>query len=199
MIRRSIDILVALALLPVALMLGAITAIIVARHLGRPLLFRQMRAGRDGKPFELMKFRTMWPPLAVDRPHHDDAARTPPATRRLRRLRLDELPQLWNVLAGDMAIIGPRPLLPETVAAMAGPGVARGAIRPGLTGWAQVHGNSLLSDADKLALDCWYIENQSVWLDLEILLRTVGVIVFGERRNPLAVERGHAGTRRRRG
>ena len=199
MIRRLVDIVVVLLLLPIALPLALVTALIVATSLGWPILFRQQRSGRRGAVFVLRKFRTMAPPLSTARVLADDAVRTSPAGRWLRRLRLDELPQLLNVLNGDMALIGPRPLLPATVAAMGLPGTMRGRVRPGLTGWSQVNGNTLLSDAEKLALDLWYVRNRSLTLDLEILARTIGVVLFGERRRPLVMEARHAGNRRRRG
>lgn len=199
MIRRACDITAALLLLPLALPLALMTALVVAASLGRPLLFRQQRAGLGGSVFRLSKFRTMAPPLSADRALADDAARTPPAGRWLRRLRLDELPQLLSVLNGDMALIGPRPLLPATIAAMGSAGAVRGQVRPGLTGWAQVNGNTLLSDTEKLALDLWYVRNRSAGLDIAIIARTIGVILFGERRRPLVMEERHASDRRRGG
>src|SRR3546814_3504361 len=101
--------------------------------------------------------------------------------RLLRRSRLDELPELWNILKGEMAFIGPRPLLPETVSAMGAGGEKRGKLRPGLTGWAQVNGNSLLPAADKLALDLWYVSHRSPAIDVGIVIKTLGVMIAGER------------------
>ena len=195
MIRRAIDIGVVVLLLPLALPLALAAALTTALALGRPLIFRQDRAGLRGRVFALAKFRTMAPPLSAARALADDAARTPPAGRWLRRLRLDELPQLLSILRGDMALIGPRPLLPATIAAMGRAGGVRASVRPGLTGWAQVNGNALLSDTEKLEHDIWYVRNRSALLDLEIIVRTIGVIMFGERREG---ER-HEGDRRRRG
>ena len=199
MIRRALDIAAVLLLAPVALPLALVTALVVAGSLGRPLLFRQDRAGRSGRVFTMAKFRTMAPPLSAARALADDRLRTPPAGRWLRRLRLDELPQLISVAVGDMALIGPRPLLPGTVAAMGVAGFTRGLVRPGLTGWAQVNGNTLLSDAEKRDLDLWYVRNRSLIVDVEIIARTFGVILFGERRRRLVMEGRHAGHRRRRG
>lgn len=199
MIRRCGDILAVLLLLPLALPLAIAAALTVAIALRRPLIFRQDRAGRQGQVFALAKFRTMAPPLSAARALADDALRTPPAGRWLRRLRLDELPQLVNILRGDMALVGPRPLLPATIAAMGRAGAVRQSVRPGLTGWAQVNGNALLSDPEKLEHDLWYVRNRSAWLDLEIIARTIGVVMFGERRTAPAMEERHAGDRRRRG
>jgi lipopolysaccharide/colanic/teichoic acid biosynthesis glycosyltransferase len=124
----------------------------------------------------------------------DDGARLTLTGRVLRRTRLDELPELWNILRHEMNLVGPRPLLPETVAAMGEGGIVRGAVRPGLTGWAQVNGNALLRDVDKLALDVWYVRNRSLRLDLTIILKTLVVIFRGERINNVNIERGYAGT-----
>lgn len=197
--RRVADlalVLPAIALASPLLLLIALCSLLV---MGRPVLFSQDRAGAGGRPFRLRKFRTMKPPAPGANPLADDAARTPPFGRFLRRTRLDELPQLAQVIAGDMAVIGPRPLLPETVAAMGGKGVRRGEIRPGLTGWAQVHGGPELAPADRLALDLWYIDNRTIGLDLAILVRSAGVLAFGDRVHPMAVEHAHAGRHHRRG
>jgi lipopolysaccharide/colanic/teichoic acid biosynthesis glycosyltransferase len=121
-----------------------------------------------------------------------DAARLRPCGRFLRRLRLDELPELWNVLRGDMALVGPRPLLPQDVAAMGADGERRGGVRPGLTGWAQVNGNTRLDTRDKLVLDLWYIEHRSLRLDLRIFLRTLATLIAGEQINDFELGRAHA-------
>jgi len=150
---------------------------------GRPVFFTQLRAGRGGCPIRIIKLRTMQPQPA-DGPALQDAERVTPVTARLRRLRIDELPQLLAVLRGDLALVGPRPLLPETVAGFGAAGRRRGTVRPGLTGWAQVSGNTRLTDDEKLRLDLWYVENRSAALDIRILLETVRVALFGERRRP---------------
>lgn len=178
---RPSALLASVALLVLAPLLLAL-ALLVLASMGRPVLFRQIRCGRDGRPFRMMKFRTM-------REAHDangiplpDAARTTAVGQFLRRSRLDELPELVNIVVGDMAIIGPRPLLPPTIAAMGAGGIVRGRLRPGLTGLAQVSGNTLLSEEEKLAFDTWYVRNRTWRLDCAILLRTVLVVIFGERR-----------------
>lgn len=154
----------------------------VLLSLGRPVLFRQQRAGRGGVPFTLLKLRSMRNSCDASGRPLPDEARVTPFGRFLRRSRLDELPGLWNVVAGDMAFVGPRPLLPETIAALEMHGVQRGAVRPGLTGWSQVNGNTLLALEEKIALDLWYVAHSSPLLDLRILLLTVWVMVGGERR-----------------
>ncbi|MEW9857038.1 sugar transferase [Novosphingobium sp. M1R2S20] len=157
-------------------------ALLVRIGLGSPVLFRQMRAGRGGTSFEMMKFRTMTDARDPAGELLPDQQRTPRLGRLLRRLRLDELPELVNIVRGEMAFVGPRPLLPHTVAEMGEEGVHRGDVAPGLTGLAQVSGNTLLTQDEKLAIDLAYVERRNWRLDLAILLRTVWVIIGGERR-----------------
>lgn len=199
MIRRFADL---AAVLPAALLvtpLALLLAVVVLCSLGRPILFRQERSGRNGIPFTLYKFRTMHqPPPGMNLLAGDDV-RTPPLGQLLRRTRLDEIPQLLNVVRGDMGVIGPRPLLVETIRAMGNDGHVRGMMRPGLTGWAQAHGGPRLTDRDKLALDCWYVESHNILLDLKILMLTIRVILFGDRINVSAVEDAHARITGRRG
>jgi lipopolysaccharide/colanic/teichoic acid biosynthesis glycosyltransferase len=179
-----------LLLLPLTLLVAAMTLL----FLGRPILFVQRRAGRDGVAFPLIKFRTMRILFDDGGRLLPDAARLSRFGRLIRRLRLDELPEVWNILRGDMALVGPRPLLPETVAAMGAAGERRGAVRPGLTGWAQVNGNALLSVREKLALDLWYVAHRSIRLDIYILWRTLVMLITGERVNSALVGRAYAGT-----
>lgn len=189
---RALDLVVAaVALVPAAPVMLA-TALLVRLTLGAPVLFAQRRAGRGGRVFTIRKFRTMTDARDAAGRLLPDARRTPPAGRLLRRTRLDELPQLLNLLAGDMSLIGPRPLLPETVAGFGAAGVARGAVRPGLTGWAQVHGNTALSERDKLALDLWYIRHRTRRRDALVLLRTARTILLGERIDPRRIAEAHA-------
>lgn len=159
-----------------------LVAILVLMSMGRPLLFRQMRSGLGGAPFRMVKFRTMGDLRETTGAPLPDQARTTPIGRFLRRSRLDELPELVNVVAGDMDLIGPRPLLPETIAAMGAGGLVRGLVRPGLTGLAQVSGNTLLTADEKLELDIWYVRRRTLWLDWTIMLRTILVMVMGEKR-----------------
>jgi len=167
--RRLIDVLVALVVGVVAALVIAVIALLVLASLGRPVLFRQARCGLEGRIFTIVKFRTMRAPAFPEEP---DEPRTPPIGRFLRASSLDELPQLWNIVRGDMSLIGPRPTLPDQVARYSDHERGRLAVRPGLTGWAQVNGNNALSWADRIELDLWYIANRSLALDLKILLRT---------------------------
>jgi len=158
-----------LVLLPV---LGAIAWAGVLRH-GRPVFFSQTRPGLHGKPFRMIKFRTMTNARGPDGELLPDAERLTRLGRFLRSTSLDELPELWNVLRGDMSLVGPRPLLVEYLPLYAPEQARRHEVRPGITGWAQVNGRNALSWEEKFALDVWYVDNQSLWLDLKILWLTV--------------------------
>jgi lipopolysaccharide/colanic/teichoic acid biosynthesis glycosyltransferase len=168
--RRLVDVAVAgvatLALAPVM----ALVAVLIRVQLGTPVLFRQRRSGRHGQEFTIMKFRTMRPPRHE---HETDLERDTPLGSRLRALSLDELPQLINVLRGDMSLIGPRPTLPEQVVHYDDRQRGRLAIRPGITGWAQVNGRNSISWPERIELDLWYIANRSLRIDLKVLWRTV--------------------------
>lgn len=185
-VKRALDaVLAALALvafLPVMIAVAALVAV----DLGWPLVFWQQRPGLAGRPFRLYKFRTMGPAHDDGGRRVADAARLSWIGRFLRRTRLDELPQLLNVLAGQMSFVGPRPLLlvdqPSSYA-------ARLLVRPGLTGWAQVGGGREVSAADKAALDVWYVRNASFIRDVEILLRTMPMLIFGEKVDRTRIER----------
>lgn len=157
-----------LLLLPVILVI----AIIVRWRLGSPVFYRQQRAGLHGKPFCLVKFRTMLDECdSAGRPR-DDATRLTGLGRALRSTSLDELPELWNVLRGEMSLVGPRPLLPEYLPLYSVEQARRHDVRPGITGWAQINGRNSLTWEDRFALDVWYVENRSFWLDIKILLLT---------------------------
>lgn len=158
-----------LVLLPV---LGAIAWAVVLRH-GRPVFFSQTRPGLHGKPFRMIKFRTMTNARGPDGELLPDAERLTRLGRFLRSTSLDELPELWNVLRGDMSLVGPRPLLVEYLPLYTPEQARRHEVRPGITGWAQVNGRNALSWEEKFALDVWYVDNQSLWLDLKILWLTV--------------------------
>jgi lipopolysaccharide/colanic/teichoic acid biosynthesis glycosyltransferase len=185
---RALDIVAALVGCVAALPFLPLIALFVLIGLGRPITFRQTRMGLGCRPFTMIKFRSMTDARDRTGALLPDEARTPFAGRFLRRSRLDELPELWNVLIGDMSIIGPRPLLPETIRDMGQNGVVRCTVRPGLTGWAQINGNARLTNADKLALDLWYIERRSFGFDLLIIAKTIAVMLFGERINPAEIE-----------
>lgn len=198
-VRRGIDCMVAvaagMALLPIALL----TAMMVRLFMGAPIFFTQERSGLGGRNFRMMKFRTMTDRRDADGLLLDDAARLTAIGRILRRLRLDELPQLWNVVRGEMALIGPRPLLPGTRILEGEEGARRSSVRPGLTGWAQVNGNALLSEKDKLEDDLFYVDHAGFALDFQIILRTIGVLLWGERIDPARMRRDYASDYRRRG
>jgi lipopolysaccharide/colanic/teichoic acid biosynthesis glycosyltransferase len=179
--KRVFDVISACLLLPVVLPLSVVTAAIVYLSLGRPLVFRQQRAGRGLRPFDVIKFRTMTDARDTEGRLLPDDERQTVVTAILRRLRLDELPQLLCVLRGDMSIVGPRPLPRETLKKFGDIGVLRCNVRPGVTGWAQVNGNTRLSDEQKIALDIWYVDKKSLAMDFSILGMTAVTILLGER------------------
>ncbi len=181
LLKRPSALLALLALLVLSPVLLVVAAIVFF-GLGRPVLFRQIRSGRHGVPFQMIKFRTMREAYTADGRPLPDAARTTRAGRFLRRSRLDELPELVNIVRSEMNFIGPRPLLAPTVAAMGVDGLVRGHVRPGLTGLAQVSGNTLLDTREKLEFDLLYVRHRTLALDATIMLRTVLVIVAGEER-----------------
>jgi sugar transferase EpsL len=178
MTKRILDVVVAAVALVVALPVMAVIAFVILATMGRPILFRQTRPGLHAKPFCFIKFRTMRPARSGTEQPADDAARVTPVGRWLRRYSLDELPQLFSVIKGDLSLVGPRPLLPEYLPLYSERQARRHDVRPGITGWAQVNGRNSLTWKERLDLDVWYVEHQSLWLDLRILLRTV-VAVFG--------------------
>lgn len=172
-LKRAFDIGVsALGLLLLSPLL-ALTAWQVRRKLGSPVLFRQVRPGLGGKPFEMVKFRTMLDAFDAAGNPLPDSQRMTPFGRLLRATSLDELPELWNVLKGDMSLVGPRPLLMEYLPLYSPEQFRRHEVRPGVTGWAQINGRNALSWEDKFKLDVWYVDNQSFWLDCKILFLTV--------------------------
>ena len=156
------------------------TAIAVAVVHGRPVLFRQTRPGLGGKPFTIFKFRTMRPPRSGEVSYLTDAQRVTPLGRFLRNSSLDELPELWNVLRGEMSLVGPRPLLVEYLDKYTPEEARRHDMKPGITGWAAVNGRHALKFRERLALDTWYVDHWSLLLDLKILARTVYQVVRRE-------------------
>jgi lipopolysaccharide/colanic/teichoic acid biosynthesis glycosyltransferase len=145
----------------------------IRRKLGSPVLFRQIRPGLNAQPFNMVKFRTMTSARGTDGQLLPDADRLTAFGRFLRSSSLDELPELWNVLKGDMSLVGPRPLLMEYLPLYSPEQARRHEVRPGITGWAQVNGRNALSWDEKFRLDVWYVDNQSLWLDIKILWLTV--------------------------
>lgn len=158
-------------------MLGV--AIAVWAAMGRPVLFRQKRIGLHEREFELLKFRTMTEERGADGKLLPDAKRLTRLGRFLRRWSLDELPQLWNVLKGEMSLVGPRPLPPEYLPRYTAFQRRRHEVKPGITGWVQVNGRNALTWEEKFELDVWYVEHHSLWLDLKILARTAWQVVTG--------------------
>lgn len=176
--KRLFDLMLsALGLLSLALPL-LVLMWMVRRKLGNPVFFRQMRPGMHGKPFEMIKLRTMRDEYGPDGQLLSDAVRLTPFGRFLRASSLDELPELWNVLKGDMSLVGPRPLLMEYLPLYTPEQARRHAVRPGITGWAQVNGRNAISWEDKFKLDVWYVDHRSLWLDIKILWLTVKKVLM---------------------
>ena len=173
MLKRSFDIAASacglLLLAPVYLVI----AWLIRRKLGAPVLFRQRRPGLNGKPFEMVKFRTMRDAVDANGNPLPDSERMTAFGSFLRSASLDELPELWNVLKGDMSLVGPRPLLMEYLPLYSTEQYRRHEVRPGVTGWAQINGRNALSWEEKFRLDVWYVDNQSFWLDLKIIFLTI--------------------------
>lgn len=185
MAKRAMDILGAgiglILFAPVLLLLWWL----IRRDMGTPVLFRQTRPGRDGKPFEMVKFRSMKDAASPDGTPLPDAERITPLGAKLRSSSADELPELWNVLKGDMSLVGPRPLLMEYLPLYSPRQARRHDLRPGVTGWAQVNGRNALSWDEKFALDVWYVENRTLWLDLRIIWMTIAKVL---RRDGIAAD-----------
>ncbi|MBL0389249.1 sugar transferase [Tumebacillus sp. ITR2] len=171
--KRLFDVSVALALLLVFLPLILVLFVLVRVFLGSPVLFTQARPGLHGKIFNVMKFRTMTDKRDEQGYLLPDDVRLTPFGKWLRNWSLDELPQLFNVLRGDISLVGPRPLLPEYLELYTPEQARRHDVRPGITGWAQVNGRNNISWEDKFSLDVWYVDNRSFWLDMKILYMTV--------------------------
>jgi lipopolysaccharide/colanic/teichoic acid biosynthesis glycosyltransferase len=150
----------------------------LGRHLGSPAIFRQTRPGKHGVPFQMVKFRSMRNALGPDGMLLPDAERISPLGIKLRSTSLDELPEFWNVLKGDMSLVGPRPHLIECLPLYNPEQTRRHDVRPGITGWAQVNGQNAIIWEEKLALDVWYVDNRTFWLDFKIISMTVKKFIF---------------------
>lgn len=174
-LKRGLDLTIAATALALSAPVQAVVAVLVARDLGRPVLFRQPRPGLGGETFELRKFRTMRAPTGA--PGETDADRLTSLGRLLRATSLDELPSLWNVVRGDMSLVGPRPLLVSYLDRYTPDQARRHEVRPGLTGLAQVRGRNLVGWPERLALDVEYVDSRSLSLDLRIVARTVLLVV----------------------
>ncbi|WP_180160166.1 sugar transferase [Acinetobacter sp. YH12054] len=177
MLKRLLDIVIASSALVLLSPVYALVAYKVKKNLGSPVLFRQLRPGLYGKPFEMVKFRTMKDALDAQGNPLPDSERLTPFGKMLRATSLDEMPELWNVIKGDMSIVGPRPLLMEYLPLYNREQAKRHNVRPGITGHAQVNGRNAISWEKKFELDTWYVENQSLWLDFKIMLKTVKKVI----------------------
>ncbi|MDJ0940755.1 MAG: sugar transferase [Woeseiaceae bacterium] len=170
--KRALDILASAAALLVLGPIMIVLAVLILLTDGRPVLFRQQRPGLDGEPFTILKFRTMSIAKDADGVDLPDANRLTGVGKVLRATSLDELPELINVLRGDMSLVGPRPLLMEYLPRYSPEQARRHEVRPGVTGWAQVNGRNSISWDEKFELDVWYVDNHSLWLDIRILWQT---------------------------
>lgn len=176
--KRTFDVIAAgLALLVLAFPLLVLTLLVHIR-LGSPVFFRQVRPGLHGKPFRMIKFRTMTDARGPDGELMSDAERLTPFGRWLRATSLDELPEIWNVLKGDMSLVGPRPLLMEYLPLYSPDQARRHEVRPGITGWAQVNGRNAISWEERFRLDVWYVDHRSLSLDFWILLLTLKKVLI---------------------
>ena len=177
MLKRLLDIVIASSALVLLSPVYAFVAYKVRKNLGSPVLFRQVRPGLKGKPFEMIKFRSMKDAVDAQGNPLPDSERLTPFGQMLRSSSLDEMPELWNVIKGDMSIVGPRPLLMEYLPLYNREQAKRHNVRPGITGHAQVNGRNAISWEKKFELDTWYVENQSLWLDFKIMLKTVKKVI----------------------
>ncbi|MCT7358583.1 sugar transferase [Thalassolituus pacificus] len=178
MMKRFFDIFSSSFGLLILLPVIAIVAWKIRKNLGTPVLFKQVRPGKDGKPFEMIKFRSMRDAVDAEGNLLPDSERLTHFGHWLRSTSLDELPELWNVLKGDMSLVGPRPLLMEYLPLYNSAQYRRHELRPGVTGWAQVNGRNSISWEEKFKLDVWYVDNQSIWLDIRILFLTVKKVLI---------------------
>lgn len=175
--KRAFDVILAFLALIALCVPMIFLAIVIRLRLGSPVLFRQVRPGLHGRPFTMIKFRSMTDERAADGKLLPDAKRQTSLGRFLRATSLDELPELWNVLKGEMSLVGPRPLLMDYVPLYTPEQARRHEVRPGITGWAQINGRNAISWEEKFALDVWYVDHQSLALDVRILWRTVARVL----------------------
>ena len=179
-IKRTIDVVVAVTVLVASAPVLGCIALLIRWKMGSPVLFRQQRPGLDERPFLLYKFRTMNDARDSQGELLPDADRLTPLGALLRRSSLDELPQLWNVLRGDMSLVGPRPMRWDYLPYFTDRERRRHQVRPGITGWAQIHGRNEASWDERFANDVWYVENWSLYLDCRILMRTIWQVLCGQ-------------------
>ena len=180
MLKRFVDIFVSITGMLIMCPVFLVLVILIRRRVGVPVLFRQIRPGKDANPFEMLKFRSMRDATDATGQPLSDSDRLTPFGKKLRATSLDELPGLWNVLKGEMSLVGPRPLLIEYVQLYSLEQARRMEVRPGITGWAQVNGRNAISWEEKFVLDVWYVDNRSFWLDLRIIWMTIRKVVVRE-------------------
>lgn len=180
LIKRLFDIIASAAGLIILSPVFLILIYLIKKNLGSPVFFTQERPGENGKPFKMIKFRSMRDAIDANGNPLPDSERLTPFGRKLRATSLDELPELWNVLKGDMSLVGPRPLLMSYLPLYNKEQYRRHDVRPGVTGWAQVNGRNAISWEEKFKLDVWYVDNRSFWLDIKILFLTVKKVFIRE-------------------
>lgn len=178
--KRTFDLIVAVPLLLISLPILLLTALLVRYKLGSPVLFKQRRPGLNGKPFNMYKVRSMTDERDDTGQLLPDHIRLTRFGQALRKYSIDELPQLWNVVKGDISLVGPRPLLMEYLPLYSAEQSRRHLVKPGITGWAQINGRNAISWEDKFMLDTWYVDNYSFWLDMRILFMTVKKVIRSE-------------------
>lgn len=188
MVKRIFDFVAALVLVVILSPVLLLTAVVAALTMGCPIVFRQERPGKGGRLFTLYKFRTMRSAIGADGRPLDDSQRLTSVGKTLRSSSLDELPELWNVIKGEMSLVGPRPLLVEYLPRYSPEQARRHEVLPGITGWAQVNGRNAITWEQKFALDLWYVDNRSLLLDMEILAMTLRALI---KRTGISA-RGHA-------
>ena len=180
MVKRFLDLTFSILALIMLLPLLLIVSIIIYLSMGSPILFTQKRPGKNNMPFLLFKFRTMKSLNSKSASSFSDAERLTWIGKFFRKASLDELPSLWNVIKGDISLVGPRPLLMEYLPLYSKEQMRRHEVKPGITGWAQINGRNTISWEEKFELDVWYVENQSLWLDIKILLLTIWKVIKRE-------------------
>lgn len=180
MIKRGFDLLLIFLALPILIPVVLLVSVWVGIKLGVPVFFTQVRPGLNGKLFCMYKFRSMTNQKDATGQLKPDHERITPFGMSLRRTSLDELPELWNVIKGDMSLVGPRPLLAEYLPLYSPTQARRHLVKPGITGWAQINGRNAITWEEKFKYDCWYVDNQSLWLDIKILFLTIKKVVVRE-------------------
>ena len=178
--KRIFDLFVILIFLPIILPILLLISLILIYNLGLPLFFKQSRPVLNGKVFTMLKFRTMTNQFSYDDKLKSDSERLTKFGKFLRSVSLDELPELWNVLKGDMSLVGPRPLLIEYLPLYSKSQARRHEVKPGITGWAQINGRNAITWSKKFQLDVWYVDNMSIWLDIKILCLTIKKVIMLE-------------------